>query len=228
MPHTALVTGASAGIGRAIVTRLLAGGWRVVGFDRADAAHAHDHYAHRRLDLSDRSAVETACAALRVDAFVHAAGFMRVGAAGRLNLEDGDAMWQLHCQTAAQIVNALTPQWIERRWGRIVLLGSRVSQGLAGRGQYAAVKAALVAMARSWAAELAPQGVTVNVVSPAATATGMLDAPERAASPPRMPPIGRFIEPQEVAALVAFLLSEEAAAITGQELFICGGASLHV
>ncbi|MBX4341460.1 SDR family oxidoreductase, partial [Mycobacterium tuberculosis] len=74
--------------------------------------------------------------------------------------------------------------------GRIVLLGSRTSRGAAGRSQYAATKAALVALARSWAAELAPAGVTVNVVAPGATDTPMLHQPGRESSPPRLPPLG--------------------------------------
>ena len=81
-------------------------------------------------------------------------------------------------------------------------------------------------LALSWAAEVVARGVTVNVLSPAATETPMLVDPSRASSQPRLPPIGRLIQPQEVAALVAFLLSEAAAAITGQDLQICGGSSL--
>jgi NAD(P)-dependent dehydrogenase (short-subunit alcohol dehydrogenase family) len=111
--------------------------------------------------------------------------------------------------------------------GRIVLIGSRASLGAAEKSQYAAAKSALVGLAKSWAKELAPRGITVNVVAPASTDTAMLGDPQRAGTPPAaLPPIGRRIRPDEVAALVAFLLTPDAAAITGQEIHICGGSSL--
>ena len=160
------------------------------------------------------------------DALVHAAGVLRVGPLGQLDHAGGELMWRLHVDAATRLADALVPAMAARGRGRVVFIGSRVAQGMPGRGQYAATKAALIALARSWAAEVAGQGVTVNVVSPAATATGMLADPARAASAPRLPPIGRLIEPAEIAALTGYLLSPAAAAITGQDIAICGGSSL--
>ena len=110
--------------------------------------------------------------------------------------------------------------------GRLLAIGSRTSSGAAGKSQYAACKAAVTALIRSWAAELAGRGITANVIAPAATATPMLTSVDRAGVAPLVPPIGRFIEPDEIAAYASFLLSPESGAITGQELLVCGGASL--
>jgi NAD(P)-dependent dehydrogenase (short-subunit alcohol dehydrogenase family) len=159
-----------------------------------------------------------------VKALVHAAGFMRVAPLGKLAAEDGVGMWRLHVEAAVTLANTIAPNLPEG--GRIVLIGSRTASGAAGRSQYAATKAALVGMARSWAIELAPRGITVNVVAPAATDTPMLQDSTRESVAPRVPPIGRFVRPEEVAALTAFILSDEAAAITGQQMVICGGSSL--
>lgn len=221
----ALVTGASSGIGAAIAARLLAEGWRVTGLDLSPAPRAAEGYAHRRLDLADAARLRAALADLDdVAALVHAAGVLRTAPLGALDAAAGAAMWRLHVEAAAVLADALAPRL--PAGGRIVLIGSRTAAGAAGRSQYAASKAALVGLARSWAAELAPRGITVNVIAPAATDTPMLADPARAATPPRLPPIGRFIRPEEVAALAAFLLSAEAGAITGQHILVCGGASL--
>ncbi len=223
----AVVTGATGGIGLAIVQRLLDAGWQVAGLDIGPAVARHAAYRHITVDLCDEAATRLALDSCKpARALVHAAGIMRVGPLAQLDPADGERMWKLHVDVAVRLAQLLTPNMAERGEGRVVLVGSRTAQGMPGRSQYAASKAALVALARSWAAELAPQGVTVNVVSPAATQTGMLQDPARAASAPRMPPIGRLIQPEEVAALVEFLLSPQAAAITGQDIAICGGASL--
>lgn len=222
-----VVTGSSSGIGRAIAERLQALGCNVHGFDRSPATLAGPLFQPHEVDLADGArtfAAARACA--QVDALVHAAGTMRVGNLGMLDHAAGELMWRVHVDAAARLADALVPAMVERGRGRVVLVGSRVAQGMPGRSQYAATKAALVALARSWAREVAPKGVTINVVSPAATATAMLDDPARAGSAPRLPPMGRLIEPADIAELVAFLLSPAAAAVTGQDIAICGGASL--
>lgn len=224
-----VVTGSSAGIGRAIAERLLALGCVVHGLDRSPATLAAPLFHPTTVDLTDGTQTLAAAHALalaQADALVHAAGLLRVGPLGTLDHAAGELMWRVHVDAAARLADALVPAMAERGRGRVVLIGSRVAQGMPGRGQYAATKAALAALARSWARELAPKGVTINVVSPAATATSMLDDPARAESAPRVPPMGRLIEPAEIAELVAFLLTPAAAAITGQDIAICGGASL--
>ncbi|EGI77051.1 SDR family NAD(P)-dependent oxidoreductase [Hylemonella gracilis] len=223
----ALVTGSSSGIGQAIAQALLDQGWQVAGLDLVPPEWAHAAFSPHQVDLRDPAATARAVqAAGPVQALVHAAGVLRVGRLGSLTQEDSMLMWQLHVDAATRLANLVIPAMTQAGLGRVVLIGSRVSGGMPGRSQYAATKAALVALARSWAAETAAQGVTVNVIAPAATQTAMLTDPARAGATPKLPPLGRLIRPAEIAALACFLLSTDAAAITGQEIQICGGASL--
>ena len=222
-----VVTGSSSGIGKAIAQALLRDGWQVSGLDVSPSTIDHPQFDSVQVDLADGPATETAAQHLAgAHAFVHAAGVLRVGNLGRLNAPDGELMWRLHVDAAQRIGNQLLPAMAAVGHGRVVLLGSRVAQGKAGRSQYAATKAALIALARSWAAESIAAGVTVNVVSPAATETAMLDDPARKSETPVLPPLGRLIRPEEIAALVSFLLSVQAGAITGQDIQVCGGSSL--
>jgi NAD(P)-dependent dehydrogenase (short-subunit alcohol dehydrogenase family) len=222
---TALVSGASSGIGAAVTRKLLGAAWRVIGLSRTRGEIEHPAFTFRPADLMDEVALAAALDRIDPpDAIVHAAGILRVGAVGGLDRDSGRAMWRLHLDAAAQIVDRLAPGMPDG--GRIVLIGSRTAAGSAGRGLYAASKAAVVGLARSVAIELAPRGITVNVVAPGATDTPMLTDPNRSGVIPKMPPIGRFVRPEEVAGLVGFLLSDEAGSITGQEILVCGGASL--
>ncbi|WP_029003846.1 SDR family NAD(P)-dependent oxidoreductase [Azorhizobium doebereinerae] len=221
----ALVTGVSSGIGQAIARHLLDHGWQVTGFSRGVPAIAHEALHHVPVDIAERAALAAALDQIAsLDAVVHAAGILRVGTLGALDPENGRAMWRLHVDAAEQMIEALVPKLPDG--GRIVFIGSRTAAGSAGRAQYAATKAALVGMARSFAIELAPRRITVNVVSPGATDTPMLKDPNRASVSPKVPPMGRLVQPEEIAALTAFLLSEGAASLTGQQIVVCGGASL--
>lgn len=228
LPH-AVVTGASSGIGRAIVQRLLQDGWRVTGLCRSMPEDRHPNLRIVQADVAEIAQLPKVCAQITADgapvqALVHAAGFMRVAPLGELDSAAGAAMWQLHVQAAEVLANQLLPHMPDG--ARIVLIGSRTANGSPTRSQYAATKAALVGMARSWAAELAPRCITVNVLAPGATDTPFLRDPARAQTQARVPPIGRFVQPEEVAGLAAFLLGPLGGAMTGQHLVMCGGASL--
>ena len=221
----AVVTGASSGIGKAIVSRLLGDGWKVVGLSRSVSGENSTDFRALSVDLSDFAHLKQVLSEIsEVDAIVHAAGFMRTAPLGALVPADSEAMWAVHVGAAEVLVNQLVEKLPDG--GRIVLIGSRTAAGASGRSQYAATKAALLGMARSWAAEVAARQITVNVVAPAATETPMLLDPKRLGTQPKRPPMGRFIRPEEIAGVTAFLLGPDAGAITGQQIVVCAGSSL--
>ncbi|WP_425473291.1 SDR family NAD(P)-dependent oxidoreductase [Verticiella sediminum] len=228
MPLRCVITGAASGIGLALAERLLAAGWQVTGVDRQPSPVAHPAYRELVADLATPAGARSALAALDGDgttAFVHAAGVVRSGGLGDSDLHDADAMWHLHAIAPLVLLGGLTPSMPDGR-GRIVLVSSRAVLGRAKRAAYASSKAAQIGLARSLAAELVGRGITVNVVAPGATDTPMLRDPQRG-EPPRVElPIGRLVRADEVAASIAFLIGEDAGAITGQTLYVCGGASL--
>lgn len=224
-----IVTGASSGIGLALCRLLLAQGWDVAGVDRQPgAADLGPGYAHHCSDLADEGAVQALGAGLAgapVTGFVHAAGLMRTGGIADTDPADAALLWQLHVAAPSALLRALAPQLVEQR-ARIVLVSSRAVLGRAQRAAYAASKAAQIGLARSLAAELIGRGITVNVVAPGAVDTPMLRDPSRGAPPQVALPLGRLIQADEVAAAIAFFLSAAAGAVTGQTLYVCGGASL--
>ncbi|WP_394515565.1 SDR family NAD(P)-dependent oxidoreductase [Pantoea sp. SGAir0215] len=221
----AIVTGYSSGIGKAITQDLLQKGWKVTGLSRTQGEATLPNLNGIAVDLTDADQLRSAISGLETpDALIHAAGMIVAAPLGELDGAASKRLWSLHVHAAEVLINHFAPTL--KPGSRIVIIGSRTSRGAANRSQYAATKAALVGMVRSWGMELAPRQITVNVVAPGATETPMLTKPERASSAPILPPMGRLIQPEEVASLVSYLLSKRAAPITGQELVICGGASL--
>ncbi|MEW1952842.1 SDR family oxidoreductase [Terrabacter sp. NPDC080008] len=222
------MTGASSGIGLAVAEDLLGAGWQVLGLSRSRGG-LPEAATWVACDLADVASTTEALAsvgrtATEVDAIVHAAGLQYAGRLGELDPAHGERMWAVHVRAAELLVGGLVETLVDG--GRVVLVGSRTMSGVPGKSQYAATKAAFASMARAWAAELAPRRITVNVVAPGPTRTAMLEDPNRASVPPVVPPLGRLVEPSEVAALTRFLLEPTGAMVTGQTLVMCGGASL--
>jgi NAD(P)-dependent dehydrogenase (short-subunit alcohol dehydrogenase family) len=222
---TAVITGASSGIGAATVRRLLCDGWHVMGMSRRDPQIDDARFSWTPIDLGDLDELRSRASEIgAVDAVVHAAGLQRSAPLGALKVEDGLDMWRIHVAAAEVLVDALAEKI--RDGGRVVLVGSRTMIGNAGKSQYATTKSALTGMARSWAAELVDRSITVNVVAPGPTDTPMLADPARRSTPVKLPPMGRLIDPDEVAVLIGFLVGPHGRSITGQAIVQCAGASL--
>jgi len=226
----AVVTGTSSGIGFSIANKLILEGWTVYGLDQTKNNVSNQAFVPVQVDLNNvnelNKAFDKILQTAVPKAVIHAAGLLRIGSLGDLDLQNGELMWRTHVEVATKLANRFLPLMISQGHGRMVLIGSRISMGIAHKSQYAATKAALVSLARSWAAESIRGGVTVNVISPAATDTPMLSDPSRISRAPQTPPIGRLIQPAEVAALTVYLVGESAGAITGQDIAICGGSSV--
>ncbi|RUR42499.1 SDR family NAD(P)-dependent oxidoreductase [Vreelandella populi] len=219
-----LVTGCSSGIGFAICQHLLDQGHKVTGLSRRSPPIESKGFRWVSADLSALASTGLELDSSDFDAFVHAAGIMHTGNIQAYEQELAQQMWRLHVDAPALLVKKLLAEQAPLK--RIVLIGSRTQQGALGKSAYAASKAAQQGLIRSWALELMASHTTVNLIAPGATRTPMLEDPSRQGVAPKLPPMGRFIEPDEIAASVSFLLSEQARSITGQTLTVCAGASL--
>ncbi len=218
--RTALVTGAAGGIGAAIAARLKRDGLAVTTLDRAPGC---DH----TLDLATDPLPDLD----RIDVCVSNAAIIdTIAPAHRMTAKQWGGDLDVNLTGAFRVVQACLSGMRERGWGRIVVISSGAARsGLPGQVAYSASKAGLIGMAKTIAAENARVGITANAVLPGMVAT------ERAKAMPaeilerltERLPTGRMAEPDEVAALVAFLASDEAAYITGEAIAIDGGASLN-
>ena len=230
----AVVTGGSAGIGRAVVEGLLRSHDEVVSLD-IQPCEPRDRVRDVQVDLTDTTATAQIAGEIarahQVTTIVHNAGVIRPALLPDVQLGDFSALVNLHLSAGLLLAQAALPAMKAAGYGRIVLVSSRAVLGLATRTSYSATKAGMLGMARTWALELAPHGITVNVVAPGPVHTEMFydvipAGSEREQKLAASIPVGRVGEPGDVARAVSFFIHPDAGFITSQTLYVCGGASL--
>lgn len=220
-PRTALVTGGSRGIGRAIARVLEAEGVKVVA------------PAREELDLHSRESVEAFIAQRRgegVDILVNNAGINVIKALSSLDFGTWDSMLQVNLAAAFRLVQAFAPGMAERGWGRILNVSTIFSQVTKeGRVTYSVTKAALNALTRSAAVEFGPQGVLVNALAPGYVDTALTrqnNTPEAIERICSMIPLRRMADVDELAQVAGFMVSEVNSYMTGQVVVVDGGFTL--
>jgi 3-oxoacyl-[acyl-carrier protein] reductase len=238
---TALVTGASGGIGGDIAKALHAQGATVVlSGTRAEAletlrAELGERARVAPCNLADTAAVEAlpkaaeAAAGAPIDILVNNAGITRDNLFLRMKDEEWDQVIAVNLTAAFRLSRAVLRNMMKKRWGRIVSITSVVGvTGNPGQGNYAAAKAGIIGMSKSLAAEVASRNITVNCVAPGFIVSPMTDAltgDQKSALLGRIP-AGRMGTPNEIGAAVVYLASEEAGYVTGQTLHVNGGMAM--
>lgn len=231
----AVVTGGSAGIGKTICQDLLDGGWEVVSMARRACDIEHDRLHNVTADLMDRQATADAVRALAqrfdVRTIVHNAGVIRAALLPEVRLDDLDALVNLHLGCAIQLMKACLPAMRAAHYGRVVLMSSRAALGLQTRTNYSATKSGMLGLARTWALELAGEGITVNAVAPGPIKTPMFHdvikpGSQREQALADSIPVGRIGLAEDVARAVRFFVEPANSFVTGQVLYVCGGTSI--
>ncbi len=232
---TALVTGGSRGIGRAVVQRLIDEGYEVINFSRTAPKELLPGEIFESVDLSDAKRTREAAAdwASKKDILnlVNNAGMIHVGKIEDIQLDDIDQMVALNMVAPLLLTQAVLPAMRANQYGRIINIGSRAALGKSGRTGYGGTKAGLIGMTRTWALETATQGITVNAIAPGPIETELFTASNHPDAPQTIKiresvPVGRFGTPEEVAHAVCMLIDRRAGFITGQLLYVCGGLSV--
>lgn len=237
--RVALVTGASRGIGRAIALSLAAGGAHVIAAARGENAKgtvdaivaAGGQATCATLDVTDPASVEAVVKSAleahgKIDILVNNAGVTRDQLMLRMKREDWDAVISANLTGAFTCVQAVLKSMVRARYGRIVTITSVVGEaGNAGQANYAASKAGLIGFTKAMALEVASRGITVNAVAPGLIDTDMTRAISEGAHDEwaKKIPLQRLGTPEDIAAAVRFLASDEAAYITGHVLAVNGG-----
>lgn len=231
-----VVTGGASGIGAEICRHLLDAGHEVVSLALTKPGFTHARLHSVEADLIDTKATAQAAADIAarfaVSHFVHNAGVIRPASIADTTIDDVQALTQLHIGAAVTLTQAFLPAMKAAGFGRIVLISSRGALGLANRTAYGATKAGVIGLARSWALELAPTGITVNVVAPGPIGgTDMFHGiiPEgdpREQSLAAAIPVKRLGRADDVARAVLFFSDRNNSFVTGQTLYVCGGSSV--
>ncbi len=235
MTPCAVVTGGARNIGQAIALRLQQDGFRVIALDIEEPEVKSLRADARKVDLSDRAAAEAAfaeiAATLPVTVLVNNVGIVRPALFDAVDIDDFDRVLHLNLRTSLIAAKALVPVMRAQGGGRIVMNTSRVTLGKEARTLYSASKGAAQSMARTWALELGPSGITVNCVAPGPIGTSVFwqnnppDAPATRAIVDSIP-VGRMGTVEDVANAVSFFCDPRSSFVTGQTLFVCGGVTV--
>ena len=231
----ALVTGGSAGIGAQICQDLLDSGYYVLNLSLTKSKKQHDSLHDVEVDLADVEATAKAVRELagkyKITSVVHNAGVIRAALLEDVELEDVQYLVNLHIKASIIIVQAALEAMKAAGLGRIVIISSRALLGLETRSGYSATKAAQIGLVRTWAMELGKFGITANAIAPGPIVTDMFTAvvpegSEKSEQIAQSLPVRRLGRPEDISRAVMFLLSPENGFVTGQCIFVCGGASL--
>jgi NAD(P)-dependent dehydrogenase (short-subunit alcohol dehydrogenase family) len=234
--RVAIVTGGSHGIGAVICQSLLTAGYPVISLDRDPSAIQAENLTPVQVDLTNSTQTYEVAEELArqhpATTIIHNAGAVLEKPLEDVALDDLHALTNLHLAAPLAVVQANLATMKTERFGRIVLVSTRAVLGLAKRTAYASTKAGLIAMARTWALELGPFGVTANVVAPGPIAGTRVFHDIIPADSPKIPgivqaiPVKRLGTPEDVARAVLFFTAPEAGFVTGQTLYVCGGTSV--
>ncbi len=211
------------------------GGYQVLNISRQTPVFSHERLINYTADLADRDATKEVgidiATNYAVTNFIHNAGVIRPNLLEDVKIEDLDYLTELHLGSAITLAQQFLPAMRAAQFGRIILISSRGVLGLVTRTNYAATKAGQIGMVRTWALELAKDGITVNCVAPGPIVTDMFHelVPEESEQKSKIAasvPVKRLGTAEDIGRVVEFLCAEDSGFITGQTWYICGGASL--